>query len=74
MQTTKRTKEIISRFNTLGIFPTDDELNYIANTESYFEGLITPIDVELKLIDVAMSDTNHPYHHMVIPTGQTINL
>lgn len=74
MQTTKRTNEIISRFNRLGIFPTDSELNYIANTESYFEGLITPLDVELKLIDVAMNDINHPYHHMVIPIEKTINL
>jgi len=73
MQNTKRTNEIITRFNSLGIFPTDDELNYIVNTESYFEGLITPLDVELKLIDVAMNDINHPYHHMVISTGETIN-
>lgn len=74
MQTTKRTKEVLSRFNTLGIFPTDEELTYIANTESYFEGLLTPLDVELKLIDVAMNNINHPYHHMVIPTEYTINL
>lgn len=74
MQITKRTKEVLSRFNTLGIFPTDEELTYIANTESYFEGLLTPFDVELKLIDIAMNNTNHPYHHMVIPTEYTINL
>ena len=74
MQTTKRTNEIINRFNTLGIFPTDSELNYIASTESYFEGLLTPLDVELKLIDVALNDVNHPYHHMVIPIDKTINL
>lgn len=74
MQTTKRTKEIMSRFHTLGIFPTDDELTYIANTESYFDGLLTPLDVELKLIDVAFNNKNHPYHHMVIPIEETINL
>ena len=74
MATTKRTKEILNRFNTLGIFPTDVELNYIASTESYFYGLLTPFDVEMKLIDVALKNTNHPYHRMVIPTGETINL
>ena len=74
MATTKRTKEITTRFHTLGIFPTDDELNYIANTESYFDGLLTPLDVELKLIDIALNNPNHPYHHMVIPIEETINL
>jgi len=74
MEKTKRTKEIVERFNTLGIFPTDDELTYIANTESYFEGLLTPIDVELKLIHIALNNPNHPYHHMVIPIEKTINL
>ena len=74
MATTKRTNEILNRFNTLGIFPTDEELTYIASTESYFDGLLTPLDVEMKLIDVAMNNTNHPYHHMVIPTDYEINL
>ena len=74
MATTKRTEEILNRFNTLGIFPSDEELTYIASTESYFDGLLTPLDVELKLIDVALKNTNHPYHHMVIPIEYEINL
>jgi hypothetical protein len=74
MKTTKQTNEIISKYNTLGIFPTDEELDYIARAESYFGEKVTAYQIELKLIDVAMNDTNHPYHHMVVPTEYSINL
>ena len=74
MKTTKQTNEIISKYNTLGIFPTDEELDYISRAESYFGEKVTAYQIELKLIDVAMNDTNHPYHHMVVPTEYSINL
>lgn len=74
MKTTKRTNEIISKFNTLGIFPTDEELDYIARAESYFGETVTAYQIELKLIDIAMNDTNHPYYNMVVPTEYEINI
>jgi len=56
--------EILNKFNNEGQWPTDSELQFIANDRG---GDNTMLSVELELLEIASSDVNHPYHHMTIP-------
>jgi len=49
--------EILNRFNNEGIWPSDAELQIIADERGLGESIL---DVELELLDVASSDVNHP--------------
>ena len=60
--------EILNRFNLEGIFPTDKELQILAEESGEGE---TIIDVELSLLKVAEEDKNHPYHHMTQPIPES---
>ena len=60
--------EILNRFNNEGIFPSDAELEVLAETTDLGTDVL---DVELSLLDVASSDVNHPYHSMTQPIPES---
>jgi hypothetical protein len=54
--------ELVNRYNELGIFPTDEELFEVVKSDSNYSDMF---ELEMELIELAISDTNHPYHLMV---------
>ncbi len=64
-------KEIYENFDVNGIFPSDSEMSEaIENNPNY----VSIYDLEMEMINKALDDEKHPYHHMVVPTKYTINL
>lgn len=59
-----KSTDILNRFNNDGIFPSDTELQILADTSDLGNDVI---DVEMRLLDIASSDVNHPYHSMTKP-------
>lgn len=58
-------QEIKDRFNSEGVFPSDEEMTEaIMNSGEYFTEIE---ELEDELITIAMNDSNHPYHPMVVP-------
>lgn len=53
--------ELVNRYNKLGKFPTDDELFEVVKSDSNYSDVF---ELEMELIELAISDTNHPYHPM----------
>lgn len=60
--------EILNRFNNEGIFPSDSELQFIADERGLNDSIL---DVELELLEVASSDVNHPYYSMTQPIAES---
>jgi hypothetical protein len=60
--------EILNRFNNKGIFPSDSELQFIADERGLNDSIL---DVELELLEVASSDVNHPYYSMTRPINES---
>lgn len=60
--------EILNQFNNEGIFPSDSQLQTIAESGEMGNSIL---DVELNLLDVASSDVNHPYHSMTQPIPES---
>lgn len=60
--------EILNRFNNEGIFPSDSELQFIADERGLNDSIL---DIELELLEVASSDVNHPYYSMTRPIPES---
>jgi len=60
--------EILNRFNNEGIWPSDAELQIIADERGLGESIL---DVELELLDVASYDVNHPYYPATQPIPES---
>lgn len=56
--------EIYKNFDENGIFPTDSQMIQAIKNNSNYDSIY---QLELEMIDKALADENHPYHHMVIP-------
>lgn len=59
------TSEILNRFNQEGIFPSDTELQLILNERETPDDSI--YELEMDLLQIAESDTNHPYYPATLP-------
>ena len=60
--------EILNRFNNEGIFPSDSELQFIADERGSNDSIL---DIELELLEVASSDVNHPYYPATQPIPES---
>ena len=56
---------ILDRFNKEGIFPTDSELEILAETSKGTGGTLATFDKECELLDIASNNPTHPYHHKI---------
>lgn len=64
-------EQIYENFDVNGIFPSDSEMSVaIEDNPNY----VSIYDLEMEMINKALDDETHPYHHMVVPTKYTINL
>jgi len=56
-------EQLIKNFNKTGVFPTDDQLlTAVASDLNYY----SIYGLEMELIEIALKDTNHPYHSKVV--------
>ena len=56
-------KQLIKNFNQSGVFPTDSQLAMAIKRNPHYHSIY---HLEMELVNIAIEDTNHPYHSKVV--------
>ena len=56
-------KQLIKNFNQTGVFPTDSQLAEAIKGNPNYHSIY---HLEMDLVNIAIEDTNHPYHSKVV--------
>ena len=56
-------KQLIKNFNQTGVFPTDSQLAVAIKGNVDYHSIY---HLEMELVEIALKDTNHPYHSKVV--------
>jgi hypothetical protein len=56
-------EQLIKHFNKTGVFPTDDQLLTAVSSDLNYYSIY---GLEMELVEIALKDTNHPYHSKVV--------
>jgi hypothetical protein len=56
-------EQLTQNFNKTGIFPTDEQLLTAVSSDLNYYSIYA---LEMQLVEIALNDTNHPYHSKVV--------
>jgi hypothetical protein len=56
-------KQLTQNFNQTGVFPTDSQLASAIKGNPDYHSIY---HLEIELVNIAIEDTNHPYHSKVV--------
>ena len=56
-------EQLTQNFNKTGVFPTDEQLLTAVSSDLNYYSIYA---LEMQLVQIALNDTNHPYHSKVV--------
>lgn len=63
-------EQLIKNFNKTGVFPTDEQLLTAVSSDLNYYSIYA---LEIELVQIALKDTNHPYHSKVVSDTKRTN-